>query len=121
MRARDCRDLRARSLADDLDGCSATQRATLPFFSRGLASSSSPALLGANAPLRIAIFVAFTLRLPPAPACSSESLFVASSGVIELFRGFGPFMSRSGCPFFRSPCSAAGLADGTFAYVTSSW
>ena len=92
------------------------------FFTRGLDVDQFAGLpWWKNAPLRVRqIFVAFTLRLPPARrALYFASLVVALIGIVRLFRGFGAVDIPFGVPFFQVAMLAPIWADGTFALIVS--
>lgn len=92
------------------------------FFARGL---NEDLLIGLPAwkrvPLRIRqIFVAFTLRLPPARrALYIAALCIALLGLVRLFRGFGQVDVPFGVPFFQIAVLIPVWADGTFALLLS--
>ncbi len=66
------------------------------------------------------VFVAFTLKLPPARrALYLASLVIALFGVIRLFRGFGAVDVPFGLPFIRVAIAMPVWADGTFALILS--
>ncbi|MEO8077410.1 MAG: PP2C family protein-serine/threonine phosphatase [Acidobacteriota bacterium] len=92
------------------------------FFTRGQDEDEFAGLpWWKNAPMRVRrIFIAFTLRLPPARrALYLTSLLVALIGVIELFRGFGAVQIPFGLPFFQIAVLAPIWANGTFALIVS--
>jgi serine phosphatase RsbU (regulator of sigma subunit) len=92
------------------------------FFARGLDEDEFAGRpWWQHIPLRVRrIFVAFTLRLPPARrALYLTSLFVALIGVVELFRGFGAVQIPFGLPFVQVAVLAPVWADGTFALIVS--
>jgi phosphoserine phosphatase RsbU/P len=92
------------------------------FFARGLAEESLKALpWWKQLALRFRqVFVAFTLRLPPARrAVYIVALGIALIGVVELFRGFAPVMMPFGMPFFQVGVLAPVWARGTFALLLS--
>jgi serine phosphatase RsbU (regulator of sigma subunit) len=72
-------------------------------------------------PMRVrAIFVAFTLRLPPARrALYIAALVIALFGIIELFRGFGAVEVPLGVPFIQVAVLVPVWADGTLALLVS--
>jgi serine phosphatase RsbU (regulator of sigma subunit) len=64
------------------------------------------------------IFVAFTLRLPPARrVLYIVSLVIALVGVLRLFRGFAAVDVPFGLPFLRVAVALPVWADGTFAII----
>ena len=66
------------------------------------------------------VFVAFTLRLPPARrALYLGALFIALIGIIRLYRGFAMVDVPFGTPFFQVPVYLPSWADGTFALIVS--
>src|SRR4051812_2204198 len=66
------------------------------------------------------IFLAFTLKLPPARrALYVVALFVALLGIIRLFRGFAAVEIPFGLPFIQVAVLAPIWADGTFALILS--
>jgi serine phosphatase RsbU (regulator of sigma subunit) len=66
------------------------------------------------------VFVAFTLRLPPARrALYLGALFIALIGVIKLYRGFSTVAVPLGTPFIQVPVLLPLWADGTFALLIS--
>jgi serine phosphatase RsbU (regulator of sigma subunit) len=91
------------------------------FFARGLDEDRFAGLPPwKQLPLRIRqIFVAFTLKLPPARrALYVAALFIALLGVAQLFRGFGAIEVPL-LPFFQIAVLAPIWADGTFALILS--
>jgi sigma-B regulation protein RsbU (phosphoserine phosphatase) len=92
------------------------------FFTRG---NSEDLLAGLpwwkRIPLRIRqVFVAFTLRLPPARrVLYIASLLIALLGVIRLFRGFAMVPVPIGTPFFQIALLIPVWADGTMALIVS--
>jgi phosphoserine phosphatase RsbU/P len=72
-------------------------------------------------PLRFRqVFVAFTLRLPPARrTLYIAALVIALVGIIRLFRGFGVVDVPFGMPFFQVALFMPVWADGTFALLIS--
>ncbi len=92
------------------------------FFARGLAEDQLAGLPPwKRIPLRVRqIFVAFTLKLPPARrALYITALLVALLGVVELFRGFSQVQIPVGLPFIRVAVLTPVWADGTFALLLS--
>ena len=66
------------------------------------------------------IFVAFTLKLPPARrALYLTALMVALFGVLRLFRGFAFVEFPFGLPFLQIAVAMPVWADGTFALILS--
>jgi phosphoserine phosphatase RsbU/P len=66
------------------------------------------------------VFVAFTLKLPPARrAVYFVALFIAFLGLIKLFQGFAPVYVPIGMPFFQVAILLPVWADGTFALIVS--
>lgn len=66
------------------------------------------------------VFVAFTLKLPPARrALYLAALVIALFGVLRLFRGFALVDFPLGLPFFQVAVAMPVWADGTFALMLS--
>jgi serine phosphatase RsbU (regulator of sigma subunit) len=66
------------------------------------------------------VFVAFTLKLPPARrALYLATLVIAFLGVLRLFRGFAQVPVPMGLPFIRVAVAMPVWADGTFALILS--
>jgi len=66
------------------------------------------------------VFVAFTLKLPPARrALYLGALVLALLGVLKLFRGFAIVPLPFGTPFFQISMLVPAWADGTFALLIS--
>ena len=66
------------------------------------------------------VFVAFTLKLPPARrALYLGALAIALLGLIKLFRGFDVVDVPFGTPFFHISMLVPAWADGTFALIIS--
>ena len=92
------------------------------FFSRGL---DEDRLAGLPWWKRFAVrfrqvFVAFTLKLPPARrALYLGALLIALLGVFKLFRGFAIIEVPFGTPFFQVSLLVPAWADGTFALLIS--
>lgn len=92
------------------------------FFSRGLDEEQVNRLPWWK---RVAVrsrqlFVAFTLKLPPARrALYLGALAIALLGVLKLFRGFAIVDVPFGTPFFQISLLVPAWADGTFALVVS--
>ena len=92
------------------------------FFARGLDEDRYASLpWWQRIPMRIReIFVAFTLKLPPARrALYIAALVVALFGIIKLFRGFGAVDMPLGVPFVQVAVLVPVWADGTFALIIS--
>ena len=92
------------------------------FFARGLDEDRFAALpWWKRLPLRFRqVFVAFTLRLPPARrALYLVALVIALLGIIELFRGFAMVEVPFGTPFIQIGVLLPVWADGTFALLLS--
>ena len=66
------------------------------------------------------VFVAFTLKLPPARrALYLGALAIALLGIVKLFRGFALVDVPFGVPFFQISMLVPAWADGTFALLIS--
>lgn len=92
------------------------------YFSRGLDEERYADLpFWKRMPLRFRqVFVAFTLRLPPARrVLYIGALFIALLGVIKLYRGFAMVDLPLGTPFIQVPVYLPAWADGTFALLVS--
>ena len=92
------------------------------YFSRGLDEDRYAHLpWWKRVPLRFKqVFVAFTLRLPPARrALYLGALFLALVGIIKLYSGFAMVELPLGTPFFQVPVFLPAWADGTFALLAS--
>ena len=92
------------------------------YFSRGLDEEQFAHLKWwKRLPLRFRqVFVAFTLRLPPARrALYIGALAIALIGIIKLFRGFATVDVPLGTPFIQVPVMLPAWADGTFALLVS--
>jgi serine phosphatase RsbU (regulator of sigma subunit) len=92
------------------------------FFARGLDDEQFAHLpLWKSLPLRVRqIFVAFTLKLPPARrALYIAALLIALLGVFRLFRGFGMVEIPFGVPFIQMAVLTPIWADGTLALIVS--
>lgn len=91
------------------------------YFSRGLNEHYAHLPWWRRVPLRFKqVFVAFTLRLPPARrALYLGALFIALVGVIKLYRGFAMVDLPLGTPFIQVPVFLPAWADGTFALLVS--
>jgi sigma-B regulation protein RsbU (phosphoserine phosphatase) len=129
---KDRRSVRARALFDiytrDLSREDLTRLFThdtpdaYQFFARGLNEDQFTGMPPwKRLPLRIRqIFVAFTLKLPPARrALYVVALFVALLGIARLFRGFGAVAIPFGLPFIQVAVLTPVWADGTFALILS--
>jgi sigma-B regulation protein RsbU (phosphoserine phosphatase) len=92
------------------------------FFARGLdedAVSGLPWWKQIGVRIR-QVFVAFTLKLPPARrALYLTALLVALFGVLRLFRGFDIVDFPLGLPFVQVAVAMPTWADGTFALILS--
>jgi sigma-B regulation protein RsbU (phosphoserine phosphatase) len=92
------------------------------FFTRGLdedAVSGLPWWKQIGVRIR-QVFVAFTLKLPPARrALYLTALLVALFGVLRLFRGFDVVDFPLGLPFIQVAVAMPTWADGTFALILS--
>jgi serine phosphatase RsbU (regulator of sigma subunit) len=92
------------------------------FFSRGLDEEQLTALPWWRqiAVRSRQVFVAFTLKLPPARrALYLGALVIALLGIIKLFRGFALVDVPFGIPFFQVSVLVPEWADGTFALLVS--
>jgi phosphoserine phosphatase RsbU/P len=92
------------------------------FFSRGLDEDQVARLpwLKRIAVRTRQVFVAFTLKLPPARrALYLGALLLAVIGILKLFRGFATMDVPFGTPFFQISMLVPAWADGTFALVVS--
>ena len=92
------------------------------FFTRGLDEDQFAALpWWKRIPLRFRqVFVAFTLRLPPARrALYVAALLIALLGIFELFRGFAFVDVPFGTPFIQVAVLLPVWADGTLALLIS--
>jgi phosphoserine phosphatase RsbU/P len=92
------------------------------YFSRGLDEEQFAHLeWWKRLPLRFRqVFVAFTLRLPPARrALYIGALVFAVIGLIKLFRGFATVYLPLGMPFIQVPVLLPAWADGTIALLVS--
>jgi sigma-B regulation protein RsbU (phosphoserine phosphatase) len=123
-RARELFDIYARDLSpEDVERLfTHDTRDAYRFFTRGLDVDQFAGLpWWKNVPLRVRqIFIAFTLKLPPARrALYVTSLIVALVGIIRLFRGFAAVEVPFGLPFFQMAVFAPIWADGTFALIVS--
>ena len=92
------------------------------FFARGTNEDTLAGLTWwKRLPLRFKqVFIAFTLRLPPARRILYLSaLVIALLGVIRLFRGFATVPIPFGTPFFHIGVLLPVWADGTMALLVS--
>lgn len=92
------------------------------FFQRGLDEDAYASLpWWKRLPLRFRqVFVAFTLRLPPARrALYIGALLIALVGIVRLFRGVAGVPVPLGTPFFQVQLPLPVWADGTFALLIS--
>jgi serine phosphatase RsbU (regulator of sigma subunit) len=92
------------------------------FFRRGLDEDQFAKLpWWQRIPLRFRqVFVAFTLRMPPARrALYIGALIIALIGIIQLFRGFAVVRMPFGIPFVQIAVLMPVWADGTFALLVS--
>jgi serine phosphatase RsbU (regulator of sigma subunit) len=92
------------------------------FFARGLDEDQFTHLpWWKQAPLRVRqIFVAFTLKLPPARRILYlGSLVIALVGIVRLFRGFNAVDVPFGVPFIQVALLLPVWADGTLALLIS--
>lgn len=92
------------------------------FFTRGIDQETIAHLpWWKQAGMRIRqIFLAFTLKLPPARrALYLTALVVALFGVLRLFRGFAAVNVPLGLPFIQVAIGMPVWADGTFALILS--
>ena len=123
-RAREWFDTYTRDLsAEDLQRLfTHDTRDAYRFFSRGLDEEQLGTLpWWKQAALRFRqVFVAFTLKLPPARrALYLGALAIALLGLIKLFRGFALVDVPFGTPFFQIALLVPAWADGTFALLVS--
>jgi sigma-B regulation protein RsbU (phosphoserine phosphatase) len=92
------------------------------FFTRGQDEDELAALpLWKSVPLRVRrVFVAFTLKLPPARrALYIGSLLIALVGIVRLFRTFESVEIPFGVPFLQIAMLTPVWADGTLALIIS--
>lgn len=92
------------------------------FFTRGVDEDRYAGLpWWKRLPLRFQqIFVAFTLKLPPARrALYLGALVIALMGIVRLFRGFSIVDVPFGTPFIQVALLMPVWADGTFALIVS--
>jgi serine phosphatase RsbU (regulator of sigma subunit) len=123
-RAREWFDTYTRDLsAEDLQRLfTHDTRDAYRFFSRGLDEEQLARLpWWKQAAIRFRqVFVAFTLKLPPARrALYLGALLIALLGLIKLFRGFAVVDVPFGTPFFQISLLVPAWADGTFALLVS--
>jgi len=121
-RAREIYDMYARDLSqEDLQRLfTHDTRDAYRFFTRGVDQDQFAKLpWWKQIPERIRqIFVAFTLRLPPARrALYLVSVIIALLGALKLFRGFGKVDFPFGLPFIQVAMGVPIWADGTFALI----
>jgi phosphoserine phosphatase RsbU/P len=122
--ARNIYDMYARDLSqEDLQRLfTHDTRDAYKFFTRGVDEDRFAKLpWWRRAPERVRlIFVAFTMRLPPARrALYLSALVIALVGVAKLFRGFGAVDFPFGLPFIRVVVGMPVWADGTMALIVS--
>ena len=122
QRAREIYDMYARDLSqEDLQRLfTHDTRDAYRFFTRGVDQDEFARLpWWKRVPERIRqIFVAFTLRLPPARrALYLASIIIALLGLLKLFRGFGTVPFPFGLPFIQVSLAVPVWADGTFALI----
>jgi sigma-B regulation protein RsbU (phosphoserine phosphatase) len=122
QRAREIYDMYARDLSqEDLQRLfTHDTRDAYRFFTRGVDQDQFAKLpWWKRVPERIRqIFVAFTLRLPPARrALYMASVIIALLGLLKLFRGFGSVEFPFGVPFIQVALAVPVWADGTFALI----
>jgi serine phosphatase RsbU (regulator of sigma subunit) len=92
------------------------------FFTRGADEDRLAAMpWWKQLPLRVKqVFIAFTLRLPPARrALYLGALLIALLGIVRLFRGFAFVDVPLGTPFFQIALLLPVWADGTLALLIS--
>ena len=92
------------------------------FFARGLDEDQFAGLpWWRRVPLRVRqIFIAFTLKLPPARrVLYMAALLIALVGIIRLFRGFSAVEVPFGVPFIQVALLLPVWADGTLALILS--
>ncbi|MEO5894178.1 MAG: PP2C family protein-serine/threonine phosphatase [Vicinamibacterales bacterium] len=123
-RAREIYEMYARDLSqEDLQRLfTHDTRDAYKFFTRGVDQDQFAKLPWWKAfPERVRqIFVAFTMRLPPARrALYLASVIIALLGIIKLFRGVGSVEFPVGLPFVRVALAVPVWADGTFALIIS--
>jgi phosphoserine phosphatase RsbU/P len=123
-RARDWFDTYTRDLSrDDFQRLfTHDARDAYRYFSRGLDEDQYAHLpFWKRVPLRFRqVFVAFTLRMPPARrALYLGALVIALLGVLKLYRGFALIQLPLGTPFIQVPVFLPAWADGTFALLVS--
>jgi serine phosphatase RsbU (regulator of sigma subunit) len=123
-RARDLFDTYTRDISrEDLQRLfTHDTRDAYHFFARGVDEDQFAGLpVWKRVPLRVRqMFLAFTLRLPPARrALYIASLLIALLGIIRLFRGFGAVEIPFGVPFIQIAMLTPVWADGTLALIVS--
>jgi len=121
-RARAIYDLYARDVSpEDLQRLfTHDTRDAYRFFTRGLAEDAFAHLpWWKRIPAQVRqVFVAFTLKLPPARrVLYLAALVIALIGVLQLFRGFGAVNFPLGLPFIRVAIAMPVWADGTFSIL----
>ena len=92
------------------------------YFARGLDADQFAGLpWWKRAPLRVRqIFMAFTLKLPPARrVLYMGALVIALFGIVRLFRGFNAVEVPFGVPFIQVALLLPVWADGTLALIVS--
>src|SRR5262245_37188271 len=92
------------------------------FFAKGLDEEELARLpWWKRAALRVRqVFIAFTLKLPPARrALYLAAVVFALLGLLQLFRGFAAVDFPLGVPFFEIPIVVPVWANGTFTLVIS--
>ena len=92
------------------------------YFARGLDADQFAGLpWWKRAPLRVRqIFMAFTLKLPPARrVLYMGALVIALFGIVRLFRGFNAVEVPFGVPFIQVALLLPVWADGTLALIIS--
>ena len=124
MKARRIYDMYARDLSvEDLQRLfTHDTRDAYRFFARGLDQEAIARLpWWKRFSVRVRrIFIAFTLKLPPARrALYLGALVLALFGVIQLFRGFAAVDVPFGLPFIRVAVAMPVWAKGTFALILS--
>jgi serine phosphatase RsbU (regulator of sigma subunit) len=121
-RARAIYDLYARDVSpEDLQRLfTHDTRDAYRFFTRGLGEETFASLpWWKRIPQQVhQVFLAFTLRLPPARrVLYVASLAVALIGVVQLFRGFSAVDFPLGLPFIRVAIAMPVWANGTFTII----
>ncbi|MBA2258758.1 MAG: PP2C family protein-serine/threonine phosphatase [Acidobacteria bacterium] len=123
-RARELYDMYARDLSpEELQRLfTHDTRDAYRFFTRGRDEDAVARLpWWRRIPARVRqVFVAFTLKLPPARrVLYLAALVIAFAGIVRLFRGFGLVDFPLGVPFIRVAVLMPVWADGTFALILS--